>query len=70
MLFSGENQGKLILKELPVADTKHSDYFVNYLKALDGEEEFLVKIPETRRVLRLMDTVRESAKLGKSLDFE
>ena len=31
---------------------------------------FLVKIPETRRVLRLMDAVRESGRTGKSIDFE
>ena len=30
--------------------------------AYHGEEEFLVKIPETRRVLALMDAVRESGR--------
>ena len=35
-----------------------------------GQEEFLVKIPETRRVLALMDAVRESGRTGKSIDFE
>ena len=68
--FGPPPEGKLILKDIPVADTKHSDYFANYLNALDGREEFLVKIPETRRVLRLMDAVRESARIGKSVDFE
>jgi predicted dehydrogenase len=68
--FGPPPEGKLILKDIPVADTKHSDYFANYLNALDGREEFLVKIPETRRVLRLMDAVRESGRTGKSIDFE
>ena len=35
-----------------------------------GEEEFLVQIPEIRRVLKLMDAVRESGRTGKSIDFE
>lgn len=46
------------------------DYFENYKKAYWNQEEFLVKIPETRRVLALMEAVRESAKTGKSIDFE
>ena len=35
-----------------------------------GEEDFLVKIPETRRVLDLMEAVRESARTGNSIPFE
>ena len=68
--FGPPPEGKLIVKELPVATTSHRDYFTNYLKALDGEEEFMIKIPQTRRVLALMDAIRESARIGKSVDFE
>lgn len=50
--------------------TSHENYFENYVRAYHGEEDFLVKIPETRRVLRLMDAVRESGRAGKSVDFE
>ena len=32
--------------------------------------KFLVKIPETRRVLALMEAVRESARTGSSIPFE
>ena len=63
-------EGKLVTEPLPLADTTHEDYFENYRKAFDGQEEFLVKIPETRRVLRLMEAARESARTGKSIDFE
>ena len=63
-------EGKLILEDLPKVNTKHEDYFTNYVKASRGEEEFLIKIPQTRRVLKLMDTIRESARTGKSIDFE
>lgn len=68
--FGPPPEGKLLMEELPEVHTKHEDYFTNYLKAQAGEEDFLVKIPEVRRVLRLMDAVRESARTGKSVDFE
>ena len=68
--FGPPPEGKLILEDLPKVNTKHEDYFTNYVKASKGEEEFLVKIPQTRRVLKLMDAIRESARTGKSIDFE
>ena len=46
------------------------NYFENYVRAYHGEEEFLVKISEVRRILKLMDAVRESGRTGKSIDFE
>lgn len=68
--FGPPAEGTIITEELPAVSTKHEDYFENYKKAYYGEEEFLVKIPETRRVLALMEAVRESARTGKSVDFE
>ena len=63
-------EGKILTEELPQVNTCHENYFENYIRAYHGEEEFLVKIPETRRVLALMDAVRESGRTGKSIDFE
>lgn len=68
--FGPPPEGKLIVEELKRAETKHSDYFENYKKAYAGEEEFLVKIPETRRILALMEAARESARTGESIRFE
>ncbi len=68
--FGPPPEGKIYTEELPKVDTGHRDYFENYVKAWHGEEEFIIKIPETRRVLRLMDAVRESGRTGKSIDFE
>lgn len=62
--------GKIITEDVPKVNTCHRDYFENYKKAYYGEEDFLVKIPETRRVLAVMDAVRKSAETGKSVDFE
>lgn len=68
--FGPPPDGLILTEELPVAATKHEDYFTNYLNAIEGKEDFLVKIDETRRVLRLMDAIRESARTGRSVDFE
>lgn len=68
--FGPPPEGKLVVEELPKVTTKHEDYFNNYRKAYDGQEEFLVKIPETRRVLALMEAVRKSAETGESVRFE
>lgn len=68
--FGEPGEGIILTEEIPNVETRHSDYFENYKKAYWNQEEFLVKIPETRRVLALMEAVRESAKTGKSIDFE
>ncbi len=67
----GEPHPSLIVTEkLPEVHTGHVNYFQNYLKAYRGEEDFLVKIPQVRRVLALMEAIRESARTGRSVDFE
>lgn len=67
----GNLRGGLIVKEpLPKVHTTHRDYFENYIRAYQGETEFLVKVPEVRRVLALVEGIRESARTGKSVDFE
>lgn len=68
--FGPAPEGRIYTGELPKANTNHRMYFENYVKAYWGDGEFLVKIPEVRRVLRLMDAVRESGRTGKSVDFE
>lgn len=68
--FGPPSEGTLVTEAVPMVTTCHRDFFENYIKAYHGEEEFLVKIPETRRVLALMDAARESARTGKSVDFE
>lgn len=68
--FGPPPEGRIVTEELPKVDTCHEQYFENYIRAYHGEEEFLVKIPETRRVLALMEAVRESARTGDSIPFE
>ncbi len=68
--FGPAPEGRIVTEELPKVNTEHRNYFENYIRAYHGQEDFLVKIPEVRRVLRLMDAVRESGRTGKSIDFE
>ncbi|MBQ9031687.1 MAG: Gfo/Idh/MocA family oxidoreductase [Parasporobacterium sp.] len=68
--FGPPPEGTLVTEELPVAGTTHDMYFENYRKAYWGEEEFLVQIPECRRVFALMDAVRESGRTGRAIAFE
>lgn len=68
--FGNPRDGLIVTEELPEVYTEHKDYFDNYYKAYYGLEEFMVKPEEVRRVLALMEAVRESARIGKSVDFE
>ena len=68
--FGPPPEGKILTEQLPKVSVCHKDYFENYKKAYRGEEEFLVTIPQTRRVLALMEAARESARTGKSVEFE
>lgn len=68
--FGPPAEGTIVTEPLPEVTTCHEDYFENYKKAYRGEEEFLVKVEETRRVLALMEAVRESAHTGQSVAFE
>lgn len=68
--FGPPAPGIIVTEPLPEVNTKHEDFFTNYVKAYNDEEEFLVKIPEVRRVLAVMEAARESARTYKSVDFE
>lgn len=68
--FGPPPEGKILTEELPIAHTSHREFFENYVQAYYGREDFMVKIPEMRRLLRLLDAVRESGRTGKSVDFE
>ena len=68
--FGTPEPGLILTEPLPIANTEHADYFRNYIAAWNGEAEFLVKIDEVRRSLRLMDAVRESAETGFAVAFE
>lgn len=68
--FGPPPEGRIIVEELPEVHVEHTMYFDNFIKAMNDKEDFIVKATEVRRVLRLMEAVRESAKSGRTVDFE
>ena len=60
------------LQEEPLPETtaEQRDYFVHFIKAFRGEEELIVQPAQVRRVLRVMEAVRESAKTGEAVRVE
>lgn len=68
--FGTPEPGLIVTEPLPVAHTGHADYFRNYIRAWHGDEEFLVKLEEVRRSLKLMEAARESAETGFAVAFE
>ncbi len=68
--FGVPEPGLIVTEPLPHVDVEQSDFFVNYFRALAGKEEILVKPEEVRRVLRVMEACRTSAKTRRSVDFE
>lgn len=59
--FGPPQPGILQTAELPEVTVAHKMFFENYIASLHGEEEMAVKIEEVRRVMQVMDAVRESA---------
>lgn len=68
--FGPPREGLIVSEALKPAETTHRMYFENYVRAYRGEEDFLVTIPQVKRVLAVMDAARESARTRKSVDFE
>lgn len=68
--FGPPAPGLLTEEPLPEVDVAHRNYFEHFLKAFRGEEEIIIKPRQVRRVLRVMEAVRESAKTGKAIAFE
>lgn len=68
--FGPPAEGLIVTEPLPKVETDQTMYYDNFIKAVNGEEDFIVTIPQVRRVLRLMDAVRKSAASHKSVEFE
>ena len=68
--FGPPEPGRLTEEPLPEVNVSHKNYWEHFIKAFNGEEEIIVKPEQVRRVLCLMDAVRESARTGKAIAFE
>ncbi|MCF0135171.1 MAG: Gfo/Idh/MocA family oxidoreductase [Lachnospiraceae bacterium] len=68
--FGPAAPGLLTEEELPSVNVSHRNYFEHFIKAFNGEEELFVKPHQVRRVLCVMDAVRESARTGEAIKLE
>ena len=68
--FGPAAPGLLQEEPLPETTAEQRDYFVHFIKAFRGEEELIVQPAQVRRVLRVMEAVRESAKTGEAVRVE
>jgi len=68
--FGTPQPGVLVTEELPHVECNHKMFFEDYISALIEDRDFLVKTSEVRRVLSLMEAIRESAETGQVVMFE
>lgn len=53
--------------QVPKIAQDWKSFYFNYYKALNGEEELLIKPEESLRVMKIIDLAFESSRLGKSI---
>jgi len=58
------------ISNLPIVRSDVRDFYRNVMKALKGEEEPVVKLPELMRVMRLMEAISYSAENRELVNFE
>lgn len=68
--FGPPEPGLLVEEPLPKVNVDHRNYFEHFLKAFHGEEDIIVKPQQVRRVLCVMEAVRESARTGEAVRME
>lgn len=68
--FGKPAEDLIVTEELPYATTDRSDFFRDYVAYYDEPEKFIIKLPEVRRVLCLMEAIRESGRTNRSIPFE
>lgn len=68
--FAPVPPGGIVTEKLPQVESDWVDFYKNVGEVLENKSELIVKIPEVRRVLSIMEAVRKSSDMNKSIDFE
>ena len=62
--------GGIVESPLPKVESDVKDFFRNVHEVINGKGELLVKIPEVRRVLAILEAAQKSSETGESIAFE
>ncbi|MBD3948547.1 Gfo/Idh/MocA family oxidoreductase [Tuanshanicoccus lijuaniae] len=68
--FGPAPEGRIITERLPEVNTQHRDFFDTYYEYVSGKRDLVVKPEEILRLMKLMDSIRISAKEHQSVSFE
>lgn len=68
--FGPPPEGLILTEDIQVSEAEQLDYFHDFIKAYQQGYPFLVRAEEVRRVLALMETIRQSAREKRSIAFE
>lgn len=58
------------IQELPAVKSDIRDFYRNVMKVIEKKEESKIKLPEVKRVMKLMEAIFESAEEHKVVKFE
>lgn len=68
--FGQIDKDNILTEELPIADNEQIEFFENYRDAREGKTDFIIKLPEIRRVMQLLEAVWESSEKNEVIKFE
>ena len=60
----------LITEDLQIADNDQIEFFENYRDAREGKTEFIIKLPEVRRVMQVLEAIWESSEKNEVIKFD
>ena len=67
--FGIPEKGVVYTQAIPYVKTETREFYANYIRAIQGKEPFLVKLPELRYVLKVMDAAIKSSESMSSVAF-
>ena len=68
--FAPVPPGGIVTEPLPEIQTDWTDFYKNVADVLNGKAESVIKIPQVRRVLAVMEAAWKSSETGEAILFE
>lgn len=68
--FGPAPEGRILTEELPKVTVSHQMFFDNYYSYIQGKEDLVIQPEQILRLMKVVDTIRVSAKYHQSVNFE